>query len=146
MKTLMICNTAKKGPGRLLSDFDLSVEMSILLPLLFVSLLFDGLRETCFGSTQGIAPGLSSAAEKIDNRQQDDSTQQCHQHGWNGNGIVDRPTFEDGAEKVASQECPQNGHKDVDQQVRAVAHDYSRYPADDCSYDQVNNDVYVRLL
>jgi hypothetical protein len=47
---------------------------------LFVNILVCGLclREIYSGSRQVIALGLSSATEKVDNRQQDDSTQHCH--------------------------------------------------------------------
>ena len=58
----------------------------------------------------------------MDDREQDDGTQQRDQHGWNGDRIVDGPDLKDGAEKVTRQECAYDGHDDVDQQVRAVMH------------------------
>jgi hypothetical protein len=54
----MVCNTAKKGFGRLLSDLDLSAEISIMLPFSFVSVLVGGrcLRDAGFGSRQAKSP------------------------------------------------------------------------------------------
>ena len=72
---------------------------------------------------EGKLTGLSSVGEQVDDRQQNNGTQQCHQHGWNGDRIVDRPDVKDGAEEVTCQECAYDGHNDVDQQVRAVMHD-----------------------
>jgi hypothetical protein len=54
--------------------------------------------------------------------------------------------MEDGAEEPASQETAQDGHNDVDEQVRAVVHDFSGDPADHCGYYQVNENVHCILL
>ncbi len=83
----------------------------------------------------------------MDDRQQDDSSQLCHQHSGKSDCILDRPAFENRAEEVARQEYTNNGHNHVEQQVRAVVvHEYSRHSAYDCSNDQVNNDVHFYRL
>jgi hypothetical protein len=50
--------------------------------------------------------------------------------------------MEDGAEEIAGQERAYDCHNDVDQQVRAVVHDFSRHPADYCGYNQVNDNIH----
>ena len=68
----------------------------------------------------------------MDDRQKDNGTQKCDQHGRNGEGIIDCPDVEDGAEEITSQDCSQDSHNDIDQQVWAVMHELSRNPADHC--------------
>ena len=80
--------------------------------------------------------------DQVDDRKQDDGTQQGYQHGWNSDRIVDRPDVKDGAEEVTSQECAQDRHNDVNQQIRAVMHKFSRNPADHGS----NEKVYSRFV
>jgi hypothetical protein len=65
----------------------------------------------------------STSTEEIDDKQQDDGSRKRQQHGLYGDGRVDRPNLEDGAEKVTGQECAQDAHNDVDEQVQAVVHD-----------------------
>lgn len=77
----------------------------------------------------------STSPEEIDDKQQDDGSRKRQQHGRDGDGQVDRPIMEDGAEEVTSQECAQDGHKDVDEQVRAVVHELGRDSADHCRDD-----------
>ena len=86
------------------------------------------------------------SSEEVDDRQQDNGSKQRDQHGWNGDGLIDRSDLEDGAEEVTRQEGAHNGHNDIDQQVRAVVHDFSRHPADHCSNDKVYKKVHFYLL
>jgi 23S rRNA G2445 N2-methylase RlmL len=82
--------------------------------------------------------------EEIGHCQQDDGPRQCQQNGLPGDGSVDRTDMEDGAEESTGQECADDCHNDVDQQVLAVMYDLSGHPADHRGYDQVNN--YVHFL
>jgi hypothetical protein len=84
--------------------------------------------------------------EHIDDRQQDDGTQQCDQHGGNGEGTIDGPDVKDGAEEVASQERADNCDNDVEQQVRIVVHDHSCDPTNHCRNDEVYKNVHFYLL
>lgn len=49
--------------------------------------------------------------------------------------------MEQGGEEVAGYESAYDGHNDIDQQVRAVMHDFSRYLTDNCGNNEVNNDI-----
>jgi hypothetical protein len=89
---------------------------------------------------------VTPSSKEIDDRQQDDGTKQRDQHGRQGDHIIDRPDLEDGAEEEASQKCAQDSHNDIDQQARAVVHDFSRHPADYCGNDQVYENVHFYLL
>ena len=55
------------------------------------------------------------------------------------------PTLKMGQE-VTSQERAYDGHNDIDQQARAVMHEFSRHPADYCSNDKVYKKVHFYLL
>jgi hypothetical protein len=69
---------------------------------------------------------LSPAADQADDRDHDDGAQQCHQHGWNIDRLVDRIDMDQGGNEPASQECAYDGHNDVDQQTSAIMHDFRR--------------------
>ena len=59
------------------------------------------------------APSL----KEINDCQENDGSKQRDQHGRNGERIIDGPDVKDRAKEVASQECAQDGHNDIDQQV-----------------------------
>src|SRR5512140_1418182 len=82
------------------------------------------------GTALSISPPAS--AEEVDDRQQNDGSDQGDQHGRQCDCLVDRPNMEDGAEEVAAQECAQHGHHDIDHKVRAVVHQFGSYPSDHC--------------
>src|SRR5487761_2595567 len=89
---------------------------------------------------------MTPSLEEVDDRQQDDGSEQRDQHGWNGESIIDRSDVKDGAEEVTSDERAYDGDNDIDQQVRAVMHDFRRDPADHCSNDKVYKKVHFYLL
>jgi len=82
----------------------------------------------------------------MDNGDHDDGAEQCHQHGWNIDRIVDSSDMEKWAEEVTREECAHDAHDNVDQEVGSVAHDLTRNPADHCRNDQVYEDVHFALL
>jgi hypothetical protein len=45
---------------------------------------------------------------------------------------------EEGGQQVTGDESADDADDDIDQQVRAVMHEFSRDPADDCSYEDPN--------
>jgi hypothetical protein len=47
---------------------------------------------------------VTASSKDIDDGRQDDGTEQCDQHGRNGDGIIDRADVQAGAEEVTSQE------------------------------------------
>jgi hypothetical protein len=65
----------------------------------------------------------STSPEEIGDKQKDGGSRKSQQPGRDGDGRVDRSNMEDGAEEVTGQECAQDGHNDVDEQVRTVVHD-----------------------
>ena len=48
-------------------------------------------------------------------------------------------------EDVSSQERAKDGHDDIDQQVRAIMHEFGRHPADHCSNDKIYKNVHFCL-
>ena len=90
--------------------------------------------------------GLAATSlEKVKDCQQDDRSKQRDEHGRNSERIIDRPDVKDGAKEVASQECAEDGHNNIDQQVRAIVHNFSSDPADYCSNDKVYKNVHFYL-
>jgi hypothetical protein len=73
---------------------------------------------------------LASVGEEMNDRQQNDRAQECYQHGWNSNRLIDCPNMEYGAQEVTGQERTNDSHDDIDQQVRAIVHDFSGHPTD----------------
>jgi hypothetical protein len=57
---------------------------------------------------------LASAADQVDDRQQDDGSKQRDQHGRNGDRIIDCPDIEDRADEEASQECADDAYHDIE--------------------------------
>jgi len=57
---------------------------------------------------------LASAADQVDDRQQDDGSKQRDQHGRKGDRIIDRPDIEDRADEEASQECADDAYHDIE--------------------------------
>src|SRR5258706_12664640 len=84
--------------------------------------------------------------EEVHDRQQEDRTQQGYEHGRDSNGVVDRPNVEDRAEEVTSQEGANHGHDDIDQQVRAVVHQFRGDVTNYSGNDQINEQVHIILL
>jgi len=87
----------------------------------------------------------AASAEKVDNRQQDNGAKQRDQHGRDRDGIIDRSDFEYWAEEIACNKGADNRHNDVEQQVRAIMHDFSGYPPNDRGNDKVYKKVHYYL-
>jgi hypothetical protein len=95
---------------------------------------------------QGMGSGrATSPSEQVDDRKQDDGSKQRDQHGRNGDGIIDRPNVKDGAEEVACNKSAHDSHDDIDQQVRAVVHDFSRHVTNYSCNDKVYKKVHFYL-
>jgi hypothetical protein len=84
----------------------------------------------------------ATSLEKVEKCQQDDRSKQRDQHGRNGKRIIDCPDVKNGAKEVIRQECAKDGYNNIDQQVRAIVHDFSGNPADYCSKDKVYKKVH----
>jgi hypothetical protein len=87
----------------------------------------------------------TSSSKEVYDRKQDDGSKQSDQHGRNGDRFIDRPDVKDGAEKVTSQESANNSHDNIDQQVRAVMHDFSRHVTNYSCNDKVYKKVHFYL-
>jgi hypothetical protein len=86
---------------------------------------------------------LASAPDQIYKQQQEDRTNQGDQHSWKGDCTdTNWRDMEQGGEEVTGDESANDGNDNVDQQVRAVMHDLSGNPADNCGYDEIDNDIY----
>ena len=56
------------------------------------------------------------AADDLDDPQQNDRANQRHQHGRNGDGVIDRPDAQERADEVPGKERADDPHYDIDQQ------------------------------
>ena len=63
---------------------------------------------------------LALAANHLDDPQQNDGADQCHQHGRNGDGVIDRPDTQEGADEVTGNERADDAYYDIEYQFPAA--------------------------
>ena len=84
-----------------------------------------------------------AAGDHFIDPQQNDGTQQCYQHGWESDGVIDCPNTQQWADKVTSYERAYDTYHDIEQQalLRIRAHDPAGYITDDRSSNEIYDEV-----
>jgi hypothetical protein len=79
------------------------------------------------------------AADHLNNPQQYNGANQGDQHGWDGNGFIDRSHTQQWADEITSQKGADNAHDNIEQQtlLRIRTHN----PAGDITYNRSGYEI-----